>query len=300
MKQLLFFFITINSFLIHSQVSSVILDSISNKEIQYVNIWVEDENIITISDKDGSFLFNQIDKNSKKHIILSSLDYEIKKIKISNLKDTVHLNPKKTILKKEILANKKEKKKLVVGRFKKSKNMFYYGSNLLPWMVGRYFPYEERFKNTPFLKTIEIHTESKIDSAKFSVRIFKKGYNIEPKEALHDSKIIAIAKKGNLLTKIDVSNLDIVIPKEGIVIVLEWFIIEPHKRVETIFLREKNEHIDIIRYEPMIGTLTVEKDENSLIYSKGKWINSLKPSKNQTNKSSGKYFITSMKLTLTN
>ena len=53
MKQILFLLLI--SFSLSAQIKGVVKDSISGKPIAYVNIWVENENIGTTSEENGSF-----------------------------------------------------------------------------------------------------------------------------------------------------------------------------------------------------------------------------------------------------
>ena len=68
-KRLIWLFLFISQFAL-SQIKGVVKDSISGQPIPYVNIWVENETIGTISEIDGSFVLTT---SSDKNIVFSIL-----------------------------------------------------------------------------------------------------------------------------------------------------------------------------------------------------------------------------------
>jgi hypothetical protein len=63
----------------YSQIKGIVLDE-SNKPIPYVNIWVENENIGTTSEENGSFSIHVEDQNK---VFFSALVLKPKKVKFS-------------------------------------------------------------------------------------------------------------------------------------------------------------------------------------------------------------------------
>ena len=74
----LFFLI---SFCTFSQTKGVVKDSITNKPISFVNIWVENENSGATSEENGEFTIHTSEKSKK--LIFSALGFEKKTIKIT-------------------------------------------------------------------------------------------------------------------------------------------------------------------------------------------------------------------------
>ena len=72
-----------------SQLKGVVKDSISGQPIPYVNIWVENENIGTTSELDGTFTINT---TSDKVLVFSALGFESKKIKADKIESVVLKN----------------------------------------------------------------------------------------------------------------------------------------------------------------------------------------------------------------
>ena len=76
-NRLILFFLVVSQFAL-SQIKGVVKDSISGEPIPYVNIWVENETIGTISEIDGSFVLTT---SSDKNIVFSILGYNKKTLK---------------------------------------------------------------------------------------------------------------------------------------------------------------------------------------------------------------------------
>ena len=219
MKTLFFNIIFLSVVFSYAQNSSIVVNSKNNTPIPYVNVWIEGENIGTTSTECGFFNLEKSKIKASKTIVFYAVGFETKKISVEHIKDTISLNPK--ILNPKQKSILKRKKKIKIDAFLFSRIDFFYGSGETPWMRGKFFPYLKRYKNTPLLNSFKIYTKSDIDSATFNVRIYKKGKEEQLGAILHDKNIIAIAKKGSRLTEVDVSNLNISFPEEGIYIVFE-------------------------------------------------------------------------------
>ena len=70
----------LKTFWVSAQTQGIVKDSLTGKPISYVNIWVENENIATTSEEDGTFF---ITVSGNKNLIFSALGYEKKTIKAS-------------------------------------------------------------------------------------------------------------------------------------------------------------------------------------------------------------------------
>ena len=97
-----------------SQIRGVVKDSISGEPIPYVNIWVENETIGTTSEANGSFF---LEASKQKNIVFSVLGYEKKTIKGSEI-SLVNLKPTTYELNEIVVLNKKQSKKIEIGKLK--------------------------------------------------------------------------------------------------------------------------------------------------------------------------------------
>jgi hypothetical protein len=286
----LLFLISMISF---GQINGVVKDRVSNEPIPYVNIWVENENIGTTSNENGAFTLDTDEKT--KTIIFSSIGYETEKVNSESIKDVVRLNPKIINLKEIAVSPSKKKHSTVIGRFNKSRIDHYYGCNS-PWIIARYFEFKEKYSKTPYLKKIQILTASKINS-KFNIRFYSVNGNGEPGNYVYDKNFICTAQKACDITEIDVSELNIRFPEEGLFIAVEWLIIDSNQYEVSFTTKGVNKKWN--EYAPSFGAIPAETNEKSWIYHQGNW------RKESINKGpykqyKDKYLLLAMELTLTN
>jgi len=76
--------------LLSAQTKGVVKDSITGQPIPYVSIWVENENIGTTSEENGTFSINTTSKS--KTLIFSALGFKTKNVSVSKAA-AVHLSP---------------------------------------------------------------------------------------------------------------------------------------------------------------------------------------------------------------
>ncbi|MEH6779273.1 hypothetical protein [Maribacter arcticus] len=126
-------------------------------------------------------------------------------------------------------------------------------------MFAKYYHYNEDYQKTPFLNEIKIATNSEIKDAKFNVRLFTVNKNGEPEGYIYPKNIIVTAKKGKHKTKIDLSSLNLKIPKEGFFIAIEW-----------LYLKEDGYYWD--SYQPEMGFMQLETHTGSWHYRYGRWV----------------------------
>lgn len=269
------------------QVKSVLIDLNTKANIPYVNIWVENENVGTTSNENGEFELIAYDSN--KVIVFSAIGYDIKKMKARDIKSMVELVPYMTLLQEVFIRSKKGNRELRIDRFKKSETNNYFANGGTPWIVAKYFPHKEDYKTTPYLKKINILTDSKVKNASFNIRLYLVDKHGNPGEYLYDKNIIGIARKGKTITEVDLSNLNIQFPENGFFIAFEWLIIESNRDIQTYTNKGSNKKLKEIRYEPKIATFKGDQENNSWNYTKGSW-----------KKWSVRYFLLAMELTLTN
>jgi len=296
MKKLLTITFLLISNLCFSQLKSVIIDSETKEKIPYVNIWVENKNIGTTSNEKGEF---KLEIDSTKMIIFSAIGFETKKISSDLIKNYLELKPLTIELDEVIISSKKITQELIIGEFKKSKINLYFGCGIKPWITARFFKYNDKYGKTPFLKKIRILTKSDVKNSKFNIRLYSINENGEPENYIYDQNIIGIAKKGKKTTEIDISKLNIQFPEKGFFIAIEWLIIENNKYEYKYTMEGSRKKLEGISYEPAIGTVPAETDENSWIFNQGKWrkvwknVGTIKRYKE-------KYSLMAIELTLTN
>lgn len=297
MKKTLTITILLISNFCFSQLKAVIFNSETKEKVQYVNIWVENENIGTTSNENGEF---ELKFDGNKTIVFSAIGFETKKIISDSIKNTLDLKPLITQLDEVVINSKKSTEEIIIGKFKKSKINFYFGSGTNPWITARFFEYEESYNKTSFLKKIRVLTNSDVADSKFNIRFYDINENGEPDGYIYDENVIGVAKKGKKVTEIDISDLDIKFPKKGFFIAIEWLIIESNKYEYSYTMKDSKKKIEGISYEPMFGTVPVESDKNSWIFNQGKWKKVMKNKTDALKDYTDKYNLLAIELTLMN
>lgn len=281
------------------QLKAVVIDSESKKTIPYVNVWIEDENVGTTTNQKGEF---SIDISKGEFLTLSSLGYENKRVRISTAPEKITLIPKITELDEVIVSANKEQEETVVGEFNDSDVGYYYASFDKPEIMARFFPFDSSYSNTPYLKTLKFRIYTDIRNAKFNVRLYSIGENGKPNNPIYEKNIIGIIKKGIKNIEIDLSDLDISFPEDGLFVSYEWLIIKENQFKVSIPIKDTNKREDKIMYEPKVGFLPSDSDENSWTYNKGKWekVKAFDTKGNHPEEYINKFGLLALEMTLTN
>lgn len=282
-----------------AQVKGRLIDQVTNKSVPYVNIWVENEPFGTTSDEKGFF---KLDKDyQSKDVIFSAIGYETKKVSWGSISSIVKLQPQVIELNEFVFNSNKEPIEKITGEFKKSRINKFFGAGEKPNIWARFFPYQQTYLKTPYLKKVRVYSMSENANTKFNVRIYAIDSLGKPGKYLYDKNIIGIAEKGKKLTEIDLASFDIIMPEKGVFIAIEWFIIESNKYES--YYKEKGSRKKIIEtcYDPCFGTISVESNENSWLFKGGKWsriVEDIFDDLKETVKK--KYSLLAVELTLTN
>ena len=259
MRVLLFLFFT---FSLSAQIKGVVVDE-NNKPISYVNIWVENESVGTTSQEDGTF---SISISNDKILVFSAVGFEAKRVKISDNEKVVL---KEVVFKLEevIIENSKQTKELEIGDMKKIQHTQLSGDK--PWIYAKHFNYDSKYNETPFVKTILFYSNSEVKNAKLKIRVFQLQDSI-PTNDLIDEDIIVTVKKGMRKNSIDISKYKLKMPKNGLVVGLEWLIIRENFYEFKYKDNKTKKMIVMPNYAPSLVVNFFDK-RNSFRYSGGKW-----------------------------
>ena len=293
-KKLIWIFLIVSQF-VFSQIRGVVKDSISGEPIPFVNIWVDNETVGTTSEVDGSF---SLDVKEDKQLVFSALGYETKKS--SSKSEIILLKPKVFELKEVVIEQPKFKKEIEVGNF--NKPLGYHISGDLEFSNAKFFKYETSYEQTKFVKKIKITTRSKVNNAKFKIRIFSVNKEGSPEDDLLYEDIIVTVKKGKRKNEIDISNFKLVFPEEGLFIAYEVLKIESNKYFFEYTSNESEKLIKKIYYAPDFESNLVD-EQNTYHYRFGKWIKLQRWHNNETGlreKYNNKVFEPAINLILTN
>jgi len=285
MKAILFFILF--SMSASAQVKGVVKDSLTGQPIAYANIWVENENVATTSEEDGTF---SIAVTKDKNLIFSALGYEKKTLKAAQV-GQVLLFSKAFALDEVVISNSIGTKQNVIGL---TENTVAQAFDNGPRIDVKFFPYQAEYKKTPYLKRVTVYTDSRIEDATVKLHFYKVDANGYPGDELLQKELIVKVKNGTKINKIDMSDFGLVIPKNGLFVGFEKLMIEKNKK-EKIVINPVTKDTQIQRtYYPLMLYNYVER--NFLFtFSGGKW-------SKQTDDASGKIKVyePAIHLTLTN
>ncbi|AWI25085.1 carboxypeptidase-like regulatory domain-containing protein [Flavobacterium pallidum] len=276
-----------------SQILGIVKDSLSGQPIPYINIWIENGNTGTTSEQDGTF---SIQADASKNLVFTGVGYQAKTVKTA---DAAIVLLKEAVIKLDevkVTARKpSDIKEIEIGGSEKIHHNQLCGAT--PWIDAKFFPFENTYTETPFIKNAIIFTESNIKDATFKLRIFAVAENGFPGADLVDEDIIISVKKGGKKNIVDLSKYHLSIPENGIFIGFEWMIIESNKYIYE-YRDENRKKNSFDTYAPTVVCNPVEK-EHTFRFQGGKWFKNVKKSTYE-GKYKGTVIEPAINLTLTN
>ena len=250
------------SFYVSAQTKGVVVDE-SRKPIPYVNIWVENENIGTTSEENGTF---SIVVSDKKNLIFSLLGFEKKTIKASEV-DRVILKEIAFQLDEVVLSRRKQTKELEIGRIP---DAIFEAFDNGPRIDVKYFPYSTNYSRIKHIKKVILLTDNRIESATIKIHFYSVDANGFPGEELLKKDLVVSVQKGVLKTRFDVSDFNLKMPKNGLFVGVEKMLIEKNKIQKPITDLNANKTSSATKYAPFVLYNFVERDL-LFTFSGGKW-----------------------------
>jgi len=280
------FFLVLLSINLSGQISGTVIDKSTGLPIQYASVFIKGQDKGASTDLNGFFRLDPVDGDTP--LIVSAIGYESLEV-ISKEQSRIELVQKVYELPEVRVIPKKHKLKFTIDPLKKIRSKsFISPAGEYPWILTKFFMYSPEYKSTPFIKQIQIMTLCHLDSATFNLRVIAAGSNGDPGNDILDKNLIISAKKGEVLTTVNLSNFNISFPENGFYISFEWLIVD----------QNKNQNLQLQRYsyEPMIGIVPDDNNSEIWMYSKGAWYKS-KLFYNPTQTKTGQIAV---ELTLTN
>ena len=259
-------------------ISGRIIERTAKNPIPFANIWIKDVNIGITSNENGFFSLKTDSIYINKSILISSIGYKDTLIQIDKLESEIELIPKIYEL-SEIIIIPKKRNELIINDLSDAEFPGGIMNDTTPQIVGRYFPYEKKNANYKYIKSVIIYSR---DSRKGKLNLRLCSFdttNVLPiKELVHEN--IIIETKSSLFyrekpVEIDLSEFNLILPENGILVGIEWLII-PENRYKVTF-NSSNKKITKTMYAPSLCA-TIDKQGCVYKYIKGTW---LKPRKNK-------------------
>lgn len=256
MKKTIYLYLFIISWSNFSLSQTITIKNIETLEpISFVNISLENGEGSFTSDENGMFVI-PINKKSKS-LIFNAIGFEQLQIDIDKIKNPVLLKAK-SILLKEVVISKSKKTTTKIGSIKGKKTVHVLhdvtDDELKPCLIAKYF--ELKSENI-LLKSIKIKTSSSSLRPLINFRIYSKEEDGKPGEVLYNKNLFCEVKKGDNTTKMDLSNLGIVIPNKGFFVAVEILVIDKNKE-ESKYIYKNVEHTHKFYY-PILKMIQTEE-----------------------------------------
>lgn len=301
-RKRLFSLLVFISFSLSAQIKGVVKDSLTGKPIPYANIWVQNENIGSTSEENGSFT---LDTKQGKMLIFSALGYETKKI--LSINEVVFLKPIVFELREIVLVRPKFSKEIEVGNYESSG--FRIGLGNINSAV--LFKGGDELLQYPFLKEIKFKTKSDMKDAKIRIKFLNLNSDNSPGISLLEKEIIVVVKKGKNVNVVDLKTHKFKIPIEGFFISFEKLLIDENKYFHEFSYKNKQGKKVTVKQMSIEPELCFVPEYKDIVWQSsinGKWTKTkkhiLKNPKSYENllmrKYHDKYLVPSMKITLTN
>jgi secreted Zn-dependent insulinase-like peptidase len=215
--------------LISAQIKGVVKDSITSKPISFVNIWVENENIAATTEEDGTFVINTTSKSQK--LFFSALGFEKKSVKLAEA-SMVSLKPISYELQEINILKKLETKQIEIG---KTASGIYQAFDNGPKIDVKFFPYKPSYKKTKFIKQLRFQTDSKVENATVKIHFYSVDSLGSPGKELLKKDLIITVKKGVNNSRVNISERNLILPKNGLYVGFEKLNIESNKEGKSYY-----------------------------------------------------------------
>jgi len=249
-KRFLSLILFIAAFSLSAQVKGIVKDNSTGEPIPFVNIWVENENIGTTTEINGTFSINVKEKDKK--LIISVLGYETQTLKQAEFMN-IELTPKLYELNDVVVFMKKQSKYLEIGNVDHTIMQAFDNG---PKVEAKFFPYDSKYKKLKFIKKVTIFTDCRIDSASLKIRFFSVDSLGNPGYELLNKDFIVTVKKGVNKYKFDVSEFNLTMPTNGIFVAYEKLLISDNRTTKG--------------YQPYVLYNNVDRDFY-FVFTGGKW-----------------------------
>lgn len=247
-----------------AQVKGVVKDSLSGQPIPFVNISVENENVGSTSEENGTFKFPENIK--EKYLIFSALGFEKKKVKATQTQ-IVFLKPMDYQLDEVTVIRSFGNKQREIG---KSESAILQAFDNGPRIDTKFFPYQPTYKKTKYIQKAVIKTDNMLEKATFKIHFYSVDEKGFPSEELIRKEFFITVKKGTTTTTLDIIKHQLKMPKNGIFIGVEKLIIDSNKMEKVVKNNNSNTTEIKTTYYPLVLYNRVDRDF-FYTFSGGKW-----------------------------
>jgi len=231
----------------------------SNQPISYANVWRENK-IFTSSDSLGVFYIDEKNINSKFKI--SAVGYKtIDSVKVTT-QNTIHLENDIIKLQEVAISQKLGIKKIKNGTLKSGDVGINAEMNQNIAQIGKYFA--NNYDEVLYLDKFKFKAICSDKNRVVTILLYSVGENGEPYKIINAENIVCKLKKGHTTTEVDLSNLKMEFPKEGLFIVINYLFFEENKQYG-----EKN--LNWYFYEPSIDAKSTNQFIDTWYNDSNQW-----------------------------
>lgn len=234
-------------FTIQGQNQIFIKSKNTNQSIPYANIW-ESNKIFTSSDSLGSFFIGEKYLNSKFKV--SAVGYKTMDSIIINDRNTIYLEEDIIELKEISVSKRINSKNFKIGKVKNGDIGIVAEMNRETSQIGKFFVNNSSEKL--FLDRFRFKTNCSSKNQIVNILIYSVGDNGEPYEIINTENIVCKLKKGYNTNEVDLRDLKIEFPVQGVFIVVNYLFLEQNK---VYGKKNKNWYY----YEPSLDALLVNQ-----------------------------------------
>ncbi|MFT3794516.1 carboxypeptidase-like regulatory domain-containing protein [Flavobacterium sp.] len=248
-----------------AQIKGIVKDSLSGAPIPYAMIAVENENIGSSSEEDGTFSIRT--SAQSQNLVFYALGFERKIVAIAKANE-VKLKPSPVQIEEIVVSDRQGTRQLEIG---KSENRVSQAFDQAPRIDLKYFPNLPEYRKTKYLKQVCIVTDSKIEDATFKIHLYSVDENGYPGKELLEKDFVVSVSKGVMKTKFNLSKFNLAMPKCGLFVGFEKLMIEKNKVEKTVLDPNTNYPETQITHYPLMLYNRVSRDF-VFVFTNGKWV----------------------------
>ncbi len=270
------FLVTCSCFAQNVDFQGKVLDAKSNAAIPYVNISFLNTLVGTSTDEDGSFLIEISKDLLEKQVHISSLGYQDTILNAKTIFDAKRISlVEATFELEEVVVLEDLGDAQVLNPVASYDITSGFDSSSTPWVLALYFPNIGASKKYLNKATIFFRDKNEFtrERSKFRLRFYAVDPITKmPTNDLIKKSLVLESIKGGEYTSIDLSSLNITMPRDGLYVGLEWLFIPYnwYKKDEKNSLTNKPTIED--RFAPTFGGVySQNQNYKVMIYGMGQW-----------------------------
>jgi hypothetical protein len=261
MKKLLFLLL-ITPICVFSQISGTVVNS-ENKPLPLTNIWVLDGSDGATTDSLGMFYISSALATDT--LVFNASGHKILREEAS--KTTNVILESYEIPQPELIRLPEKYLHHTIGNAH-YENMYFAPGNV-PYMYGKYFENSTEIKDVQYIDRVIVYTKSAVAAATIKIRFLRMNEYGCPSDDLLIEPIVTTINRGNKKNVIKVLHHNVILPKNGIFVAVEWLMTQNNQFRPANFVKG-DQLFEDFRYQPDVMNNKVEKT-SSFRYMHGEW-----------------------------